>query len=653
MTTERKIVLIPLHKVKAESKNDVKTISRHDANRRLDVLEDAQRAWFSMWKFREERERNKRYTYGKQWDDVVVVDGIKMTEEEYIKRQGSIPLKNNLIRRLVRNVLGTFRSQSKEPTCVARDRDEQTEAEIMSTALQYNMQLNRRNELDSRGFEDFLISGIIAHRKWYGWRNDKLDCWTDYIQPNNFIIDSKMRDIRGWDCQLVGEIHDISAEELFAQFADTQQMHKRLSEIYTIANRRERISQYYEDFGHSSDYIRQALDFLCPRDYTLCRVFEIWRKEVKPRYRCHDLNTGEVFKVEVNEKEALVDAENAMRIQQGTEMGMSPEDIPLIEAEWFMDSFWYYYYLTPFGDVLKEGETPYNHKSHPYVFKCYPFIDGEIHSFVSDFIDQQRYVNRLITLYDWIMRSSAKGLLLFPEDCKPEGMDINDIADEWARFNGVIVIKKGAQQLPQQIANNCTNIGITELLQFQLQFMEEISGVNGPLQGKPGKSGMSAALYSQQTQNATVSLLDILDAYSAFIEEGAYKDVKNIQQFYTGKRYLNIAGKNGKSIVYDSSKMSDIEFDLAITESTSTPAYRELQNDFLMQIWQSGQITIEQLLENGNFPFADQLLQSIRSQREAIEQGQQPEPLPQNLQQQIQANPRGMNMLSQAMQAAS
>lgn len=649
MTTEKKIVLIPLHKVKAESKKPVVPSGMRDAGKRLDVLEDAQRAWFNMWQFRKERERNKRYTYGKQWDDIVVVDGIKMTEEEYIKRQGSIPLKNNLIRRLVRNVLGTYRSQEKEPTCVARDRDEQIEAETMSTVLQCNMQLNQRSEIDARGFEEFMISGLIVQRKWYGWRNDKLDCWTDYVQPCNFIIDSKMRDVRGWDCQLVGELHDISVEELFAQFADTPQMHKRLSEIYLVANRRERISQYYTEFGYSDDQIRQCFDFLCPQDYTLCRVIEVWRKEVKPRYRCHDLNTGEVYKIEVEEKEALVDVENAMRIQQGTEMGMAPEDIPLIEAEWFMDSYWYYYYLTPFGDVLKEGETPYNHKSHPYVFKCYPFIDGEIHSFVADFIDQQRYVNRLITLYDWIMRSSAKGLLLFPEDCKPEGMDINDIADEWARFNGVIVIKKGAQQLPQQIANNCTNIGITELLQFQLQFMEEISGVNGPLQGKPGKSGMSAALYSQQTQNATVSLLDLLDAYSSFIEEGAYKDVKNIQQFYTGKRFLNIAGKSGKSIVYDSNKMSDIEFDLAITESTSTPAYRELQNDFLMQIWQSGQITIEQLLENGNFPFADQLLQSIRSQREAIEKGQLPEPLPQNVQQQIQANPSGMNMLSQAM----
>jgi len=50
--------------------------------------------------------------------------------------------------------------------------------------------------------------------------------------------------------------------------------------------------------------------------------------------------------------------------------------------------------LSPFGDILDEGEIPYEHKSHPYVFKAYPFIDGEIHSFVSDVIDQQRYTNR-------------------------------------------------------------------------------------------------------------------------------------------------------------------------------------------------------------------------------------------------------------------
>ena len=323
---------------------------------------------------------------------------------------------------------------------------------------------------------------------------------------------------------------------------------------------------------------------------------------------------------------------------------MDKDDIALITAEWFMDDYWYFYYLSPFGDILKEGESPYEHKSHPYVFKAYPFIDGEIHSFVADIIDQQRYTNRLITMYDWIMRASAKGLLLFPEECLPKGFDINDIADEWSRFNGVIAIKTKdlpAGVMPKQIANNSTNIGITELLNLQLKFFEDISGVNGALQGKPGYSGMSASLYSQQAQNSTTSLLDILETFSTFVIDAAYKDVKNIQQFYDTKRVFNIAGKNSAQIEYDPKKIRDVEFDLSIVESTSTPAYRAIANEFLMEIWKTGQISLQQLLEHGDFPFADNLLQSIKSQQEQLKQGKTPDGLSPELVQQVQA---GANM---------
>ena len=94
------------------------------------------------------------------------------------------------------------------------------------------------------------------------------------------------------------------------------------------------------------------------------------------------------FKVEVEDFQELVIDKNNKRLQQAQEFGINEEDVPLIRYEWFMDSYWYYYMLTPFGDILEEGETPYEHKSHPYVFKAYPFIDGEIHSFVSNVIDQ-------------------------------------------------------------------------------------------------------------------------------------------------------------------------------------------------------------------------------------------------------------------------
>jgi hypothetical protein len=609
-------------------------------NRRaFDVLAEAQMYWNNMYRFREDRERNKRYNYGDQWKDNIKVDGKTMSEEEYIKSQGNVPLKNNLIRRLVNTVLGVYRQQAKEPICTARDRDEQKLGETMSTILQCNMQLNRMQDVYSRTMEEFLISGLIVHRKWFGWRNDKLDCWTDYVQPNNFFIDSNMRDFRGWDCSFIGEVHDISFETLCQKYAEGPEDCQRLREIYSWSHDKRSYNTYMQQFGYS---LNKNLDFFVCSDASRCRVIEVWRKESKPRYRCHDYNNGDVYKIDVEDYKAMVEDVNADRIRRGTAMGMSMEEIPLIKAKWFMDDYWYYYFLTPFGDILKEGETPYEHKSHPYVFKAYPFIDGEIHSFVNDVIDQQRYTNRLITLYDWIMRASAKGVLLFPEECLPKGMDINDIADEWSRFNGVIAIKtKNAVRLPQQIANNSTNIGITELLNLQLKFFEEISGVNGALQGKPGWSGMSASLYSQQTQNATTSLLDLLESFSQFVIDAAYKDVKNMQQYYDTKRVFNIAGKSGAQIEYDPKKIRDIEFDLSIIESTSTPAYRMMANDFLMEIWRSQQISLQQLLEHGDFPFADELLQSLKSQQEQLENGQTPDGVSPEIIQQAQ---QGANM---------
>jgi hypothetical protein len=634
-----------------ESENiDSVVASKQFNNRRaFNLLMEAQHYWNQMDEFRKDRERNKRYTYGKQWDDVICVDGKSMTEEDYIKMQGNVPLKNNLIRRLVRNVLGVYRSQMKEPTCTARDRDEQKLGETMSTILQCNMQLNRMNNMYARTMEEFLISGFIVHRKSYGWRNNKEDCWTDYVQPNNFFIDNNMRDFRGWDVSVLGEVHDISFGQLCEQFASTPYEYQQLKEIYHLAANRDYIASFAERFGYSR---LENYDFLFTSDPGRCRVIELWRKEQKPRYRCHDYQNGDIFKIEIQDYQSEVVAVNEERLRMAKTVGLPEDEVPLIKATWFVDDYWYFYYLTPFGHILREGETPYEHGSHPYVFKAYPFIDGEIHSFVADVIDQQRYTNRLITLYDWIMRASAKGVLLMPEDCLPDGVSIEDIADSWTEFNGVIVYKPSKSgAIPHQVANNSTNIGITELLNIQLKFFEDISGVTGALQGKPGFSGESAAHYNQQTENATKSLLDLLECFSDFVTDGAYKDVKNMQQFYDNKRVFNIAGKSGAQIEYDPKKIRDVEFDLSITESTSTPAYRHLANDILMQLFGVGAISVEQLLEHGDFPFADELLQSIKSQKEQIEQGQIPEGISPQLMQKVQqgANMESVNRLYNAM----
>lgn len=615
------------------------------------VLQEAYDAWESLRTFRSDAERYAMYTFGDQWGDKVETPEGMVKESTYIKNQGKMPLKNNRIRSVLRSVLGQFSSSQTEPVCVARDRDEQELGEMMSATIQYGYQKNELWELDRRNLEAFLITGAAFFRTRYGWNAESgiMDVWVDTVNYNRVFFDSNMEDYRHWDCSMIGEIHDVSINDILAQFSDgSKEKALYLKNLY----RSQLMSDFSTNIENLSGRRFKEMDFFIPDDISRCRVIEVWRKESKERIRVHDRLTGEWYKVEVEEEKSLNAINEARRAEQSA-MGVNPEDMRLIEYEWFVDNYWYYRFLSPFGDVLKEGETPYWHKSHPYSFKLYPFFNGEVHSFVSDFIDQQRYINRLITMQDFIMTASAKGVLMFPIDCLPEGVKMEDIAKQWVSYNGVILYEaKPGVTPPHQVIANSSQSGVYDMLRIQLQMLEDVSGVSGALQGKTPSSGTASSLYAQQSQNSAISLIDILESYRQLREERDTKMMKLQQQYYTDIRYLNIAGSNYSehAKLFDPGKVRNIEFDLSLTESTATPSYRMMQNDLLLQLFQTKAITVSEMLENGAFPFADRLLQSIKAREKEMiaaqntvgmpaggEQGESIQPVvPSDIMQQIQ-----------------
>lgn len=468
-------------------KKGVKTATpylKSGRERKQELLQRAVECWVAMEGFRRERDRCKRFTYGDQWSDPVDVDEQRVREDEYILKQGNMPLKNNLIRRLVRNVLGVFRNEWEQPRCRRWTLPGMHDTSRLNDLLHYNLDRNRMEEVYARSMEEFLISGLAVHRKWYGLKGGVVDCWTDPVQPDNFFWDTESRDICGWDMNIIGEIHDMEYQKLEAEF------------------------------GYAPDLptLYPGLDSERP-----CRVIEVWSRRYVRSWRIHDHARGVCW-----------DSDEEVRK-------------PGVTCEPIGREKWEYHFLTPDGTVLQSGLSPYSHGSHPFVVKAYPFIDGEIHSFVSDVIDQQKFTNRLISMYDWILRASAKGVLLFPEESLPEGVDINDVADEWSRFNGVIIYrpKPGVPQ-PAQVSSNCTNIGIAELLQIQLKMMEDVSGVNGALQGKLDNNSMSGKLYDQQTRNAMTSLVDMLKSFNAFVADATEMDIANIMQYYSTEKIAEI-----------------------------------------------------------------------------------------------------------------
>ena len=582
-------------------------------HRNLKLLQEAERWYDSLLNFRERRRRARRYYRGRQWNDPVKVNGRLMTEEEYIKLQGRVPLKQNLIRPAVKSVLGQYRSSPYKPVVYSRNRQDQTAAEMMTVAYEAVYEMNSGRERDTRELEEFLISGMAAYKTRFEYdaeRQRPVPRFYD-VKPACLFFNTDVKDIRLKDVYMIGEIVDTTLDSLVASYARTKADEERIKSYYRV------VRTARNDGEGLSPGSLDRMDFLMPEDPGKCRVIEVWKKEGEWRLFVHDYADGSYEEHSLSER-VEIDRINEERRRLETENGV---ELPMIEYDQKYVEFWKGYHLTPSGNTLWEGESPYEHKSHPYVVCAYPMLDSEVWGMVEDIIDQQRMINRMVILQDFIMSASAKGVLLVPEECIPDDSSIEQIAEEWVKYNGVIKVKlkKGAE-VPKQLSANSINVGIHEMLQMQMKFLEDVSGVHGPLQGKTPSSGTPAALYNMQTQNATLNILDYLESFGAFLRDRDKKMIQLIRQFYTERQYITVAGRaySEEAKRYDPERIRNIDFENSIGKGTDTPVYRAMADDMLWQMLQSKYITFEMFLEHSSMPFADKLMESVKQLQERM-----------------------------------
>ena len=338
---------------------------------------------------------------------------------------------------------------------------------------------------------------------------------------------------------------------------------------------------------------------------------------------------------------------NRQRIQEASLAGVAEEDILLIEYEFKVERYWYYRYLTPWGDVLQEGRSPYWHGQHNYVFHAYPLIHGQIFNFIEDFIDQQRSINRTMTLIDFIRSSSAKGLVVIDEDAF-NSMSREEIIDEYVRYNGVLFCRLKAGKDIRSVITQLNGAGAVqgdyELLSLQLKLINDIAGVNSAMQGKEPSSGTAASLYAQQTENASMNLKGLFDSFKSFRKRRDLKLMQTIQQYYNSPRYIELAGKDysEESKYYNPEKVQGAQIDIELTEGTNTPTFQMLENEFLMKLFEMQAINVKTLLENSSLPFASKILESIKRAEQEMAENQSMTQMDPALMQQISSYNPGL-----------
>ncbi len=228
----------------------------------MTTFEYARNSWIRMGGLRSLRSRLKRFTYGRQWDDLTVDnEGKLITEGEAARRAGRRPLTNNLLRSLVKSVVGRFRHNIASASALSGKA-----AEIH--------RLNSLDELDARLLEEFLISGCAIQRVAWENRFDGHRVWIDNVSPSRFFC-NRFLDPRGSDIRLVGMLHDMSAQEVRMRFAHNS--HRRAREIEEILSRSSAMRP--EASLVAVDFDPEAVSWDRASDPALHRVVEVWTFE--------------------------------------------------------------------------------------------------------------------------------------------------------------------------------------------------------------------------------------------------------------------------------------------------------------------------------------------------------------------------------------
>jgi hypothetical protein len=587
----------------------------------MEKLDSYNQYWQSLSDFRVRFRKNVDYLRGRQLDNYVTNDaGDTVKESEYISDQGKTPFVQNIIAPVLKSIEGLFRQDMGQSIVVSRKPNSAQIEKMMTNALQSVLSTNETKEIDPRTLDYFLLSGLPCQRLGFDFIDHlkRYDVVINYIDPNYIFFNNDIQDIRGTDLRIIGQLHDLIMDDLLVNFAQSSKDKEYLKSLYLDDKYR---TPNYDNLTKSRV---RMLDFYMPNETYKCRVIEIWEKKAVEVIEIHDeLDASEdIWDDTLDNLNIKANA----RYEQYRQAGITEEEIPRIHYKYTIVFKWFYKFMTPWGHILRQGESPYKGGIHPFVLAPYPLISGEVYGLVETLIDIQDQFNRMFTHMDFIMGTSAKNTLVIDE-ASLNGQNPEDIASDYRRVGGVLVLKlKDGAKPPFELRGAGLDRAVFELVNMYTKLMQDISGVQPALQGQAAGSGVPASRFIAETQNSIINLRPILDFYSSFRRKRDMKALQMILQFYKSKRYLAISGTGtNEEKIYDPALVKDAinDLDLVIAKGTDSPVFKAVNDEMLKEFTMAQLMPFEMFLKHTDYPFSKPLLEDIQNTKEQMQQGQQ------------------------------
>jgi len=557
------------------------------------LIEQGANAYSQGESYRRNRIEARDLTRGYHWQDTVrnADTGQEQSEKEYLEGQGRVPVVMNLAGNIINNVEGQFRQNKSGRLAYAVEADDSDAVEMINLARRAVRRYNDSEMIEADNFREHVSAGAAAFKSTIVWdaRLNRHEVKDSVVDVMRLFFNRDIKDRRFNGLRIIGEIHDVPIEDVIARFAKNKSDVARIRDLYESRRDDDQMHSDVFDFDAHS-----GLSFLSPMSPNLCRVVEIW----KPVYKWTRRGFDPLFEhmPEGFGQTSLSDAQIS-RIQNKRradyDAGMYPgfPSAPIMELdEPRYEPVFHYFFLTPFGDVLKAGESPYRHQEHPYTPGLALLVDGETWGIMNMVRDMQRWVNRILVHIDAQLSSGGQGLLVLDDDVlEQSGLSADDVASEYNDPRGVLSLKKGRTSFDsaiKQLQGRGIQPGWTEMLSVMVDSIRQTSGVQGASLGEKPDSGTPATLYQQQVLQSSLSVLPFMQTYFETLRRKDRKEIQLILQSFTEKRMYSPEG--GGSRVFDPSRIVGMDFDVAIGDVTDTTVYRQLWEGDLQNFLNNG-----------------------------------------------------------------
>lgn len=502
--------------------------------------------WNDMVEWRQHARRAYRYMHGRQWE---------LEEERALKKANREWFTFNRIGPLIRWIAGEEIKNRREVKYRARSMDKGGVNEVYSAGAEFFRDEGGAERKESLALQDCLICGL-------GYVEDRVDFMDDpegtivfeRLDPFEVIPDRNATDDNLKDARRISRAKRMTldeAREFFPDFRDEQ-----LNATWYLGKDYDP-EQGENGLADTDDDKEQGDSNLDGSSMVTIVEVQYWARERMVRFA--NASTGQMIEMRADAFDAL-----AKRLGAGGPQIFQP----------YMKRVYYRAFLGK--EILEHEKSPCQEG-----FSIKPItgyrdrMEGVWYGIVEPLIDPQRFTNRLITMSDHIVKTNAKGGVIYEKNLTG---DPQEFEDQYAAADTAIGVDKlyNQQGAPMVIPKPATAFppAIQFLQEVTGAAFDQVSGLNAESRGQADVM-VPASLAFQRRQTAMTVLQDIFDSFRAFRFAQGYTLLYSMNQYLADGRLIRLVGDAYGRYMPLVKQPDTVRFDVVIDDAPSNPNEKE------------------------------------------------------------------------------